>query len=312
MSLETDLLVDRSRLKRRLAAWRIIAVLALLGCVLIALGRGATGLARPHIARLSVDGIITDNRKLIDQVRGLSGDKNVKALILDIDSPGGTVAGGEQLHDAIAAVAANKPVAAVMRGTAASAGYMVAVPAQRIFAQEATLTGSIGVLLETGEISGLLNKIGVSTETIVSGPLKGQPNFTAPLSDQGREVLHGLVMDLFEQFVSMVAAGRHMDVAKVRSLADGRAYTGRQALTLGLVDQIGAEPEARAWLAGRGVSEKLPVQDVTRRGWTDRMFGGAASGLLGTILEDGAKSLWPQRVTLDGAWALWQPLQGER
>lgn len=189
---------------------------------------------------------------------------------------------------------------------------MVAVPAQRIFAQEATLTGSIGVLLETGEISGLLNKIGVSAETIVSGPLKGQPSFTEPLSAQGREVLQGLVMDLFDQFVGMVAAGRHMDVAKVRALADGRAYTGRQALALGLVDQIGAEPDARAWLAGRGVPEKLPIQEVPRRSWAERTFGGGASGLLGAILRDGAKSLWAQSVTLDGAWALWQPSQSER
>ncbi len=236
----------------------------------------------------------------------------MKALIVDINSPGGTVAGGEGLHDAIAAVAASKPVAAVMHGTAASAGYMVAVPAQRIFAQEATLTGSIGVLLETGEISGLLSKLGVTTETIVSGPLKAQPNFTAPLSEQGRDVLHGLVMDLFDQFVGMVATGRHMDVAKVRSLADGRAYTGRQALALGLIDQIGAEADARAWLGGRGVSEKLPVRDLPRRSWAERAFGGGASGLLGAILGDGAKSLWAQSVTLDGAWALWQPSQGER
>ena len=171
----------------------------------------------------------------------LADNDRVKALIVAIDSPGGSVAGGEGLHDAIAHVAGKKPVVAVMGGTAASAGYMVAVPAARIFAREGTLTGSIGVLLETGEVSGLLKTIGVSAEAITSGPLKDQPSFTRPLTPQGRDVLQGLVMDMYDQFVGMVANGRHMDAARVRELADGRAYTGRQALKLGLVDAIGGE-----------------------------------------------------------------------
>jgi protease-4 len=317
MSLETDMLFDRRRLKRRLVGWRVVAVLALLGCVLIGLGRGGLersglGFARPRVARVTISGLITDDSKLIDRVRGLADDDSVKALIIDIDSPGGTVAGGEGLHDAIATVAARKPVAAVMHAMAASAGYMVAVPAQRIFAQDATLTGSIGVLLQTGEVSGLLQKIGVTAEAITSGPLKDQPSLTSPLTDQGRAVLHGLVMDLYDQFVGMVAEGRHMDPAKVRSLADGRAYTGRQALALGLVDQIGGEPAARAWLADHGVSAKLPVEDVKPHSWSERMLGASTSSLLGTILADGAKTVWAQSVTLDGAWALWQPSQGER
>ena len=148
----------------------------------------------------------------------LADNANVKALIVAIDSPGGSVAGGEGLHDAIARVAAKKPVVAVMGGVAASAGYMIAVPAARIFAREATLTGSIGVLLETGEVSGLLKSIGVNAEAITSGPLKDQPSFTRPLSPQGRDVLQGLVMDMYDQFVGMVVSGRHMDDARVREL----------------------------------------------------------------------------------------------
>jgi protease-4 len=111
----------------------------------------------------------------------------------------------------------------------------------RIFAREGTLTGSIGVLLETGEVSGLLKTLGIDAEAITSGPLKDQPSLIRPLTPEGRDVLHGLVMDMYDQFVGMVAAGRHMDAARVRELADGRAYTGRQALQLGLVDAIGGE-----------------------------------------------------------------------
>lgn len=309
MSLETDLLVDRRRLKRRLSGWRIVAVLALLGCVLIAIGRSGVGLPQAHVARLSVTGIITDDHALARRVTALAGDSSVKALIVSINSPGGSVAGGEGLHDAIAAVAARKPVVAVMGGVAASAGYMIAVPAARIFARDATLTGSIGVILQTGEISGLLDKIGITAEAITSGPLKDQPSLTQPLTQQGRQVLHGLVMDLYDQFVGMVAAGRHMTVDQVRALADGRAYTGRQALKVGLVDQIGGEPQARAWLAAhRGVAAGLPVRDVERKSFLERSLSASLGRmLLVAVLGDEAKTLLGQGVMLDGAWAVWQP-----
>jgi protease-4 len=180
---------------------------------------------------------------------------------------------------------------------------MIAVPAERIFAREATLTGSIGVLLETGEVSGLLGKIGISTDAIVSGPLKDQPSFTKPMSPEGRQVLQALVMDMYDQFVGMVATGRHMDPARVRELADGRAYTGHQALKLGLVDQIGDERDAREWLAAtKGVPADLPVDDLS----TDSLSGRLFSSSVGWVVDSVWKSLFSQGVMLDGAWALWQ------
>ncbi len=309
MTLETDLLLDRRRLKRRLLIWRTVAVLAVLACALVIVGRSGFGVSRPHIARLTLSGLITEQSKLVEAVEKLANDSATKALIVRIDSPGGSVAGGEAFHDAIANVAAKKPVVAVMGGLAASAGYMVAVPAARIFAREATLTGSIGVLLQTGEASGLLSKLGVTADAIVSGPLKDQPSFTQPMSPEGRQVLQALVMDMYDQFVGLVAAGRHMDAARVRELADGRAYTGRQALKLGLIDAIGGEPEAREWLATeRSVSKNLPVEDVGTDGWAARTFGEGAGGLLNLAL----KSVLSQGVRLDGAWAVWQPaVQGD-
>jgi protease-4 len=258
---------------------------------------------RDHIARLTVSGIITEDRKIDQAVTKLADDKSVKALIVSIDSPGGSVAGGEALHDAIERVAAKKPVVAVMGGVAASAGYMVAVPASRIFAREGTLTGSIGVLLETGEASGLLKNLGITAEAITSGPLKDQPSFIRPLTPEGRDVLHGLVMDMYNQFVGMVAAGRHMDAAKVRELADGRAYTGRQAVQLGLIDAIGGEYDARQWLAKtKGVSTDLPVEDVSTAGFAGR----ALSSSLLRLFDVAWKIMFSQGVILDGGWALWQ------
>jgi protease-4 len=303
MSLETDLLLDRRRLKRRLLFWRSFAVLAVIAAFLVAMRGEGVQFGRAHLARLTVSGIITDDRKLVEAVTKLVDNDSVKALIVTINSPGGSVAGGESLHDAIALVAQKKPVVAVMGGTAASAGYMIAVPAARIFARQGTLTGSIGVLLETGEVSGLLKTLGIDAEAITSGPLKDQPSLIRPLTPEGRDVLHGLVMDMYEQFVGMVAAGRHMDAARVRELADGRAYTGRQALRLGLVDAIGGEHDARAWLAeSKGVSADLPVDDVSTTGFAGR----ALSSSLGWMLDSLWKSLFSQGVILDGAWAIWQ------
>lgn len=308
MTLETDLLLDRRRLKRRLVFWRTFAVVAVVAVLLVSVRGGGGGLpGGPHVARLSVTGLITENRKLTEAIDKLADDSSVKALIVAIDSPGGTVSGGESLHNAIARVAAKKPVVAVMGGVAASAGYMVAVPSDRIFARESTLTGSIGVLLETGEISGLLSKVGITSETVVSGPLKDQPSLTHPISEQGRAVLHGLVQDMYDQFVGMVAAGRHMQPDAVRQLGDGRAYTGRQALGLGLIDQIGEERDARDWLAAKkNVSASLPTEDVTTTTLLDRTL----SGSLGPLFEGVWKTFVSQSVRLDGAWAVWQRTDG--
>ncbi len=284
---------------RRLNLWRVAAVVA--GVVAVAalvVPRAGGGLGR-HVARVNVTGVITEDRKLIESVVALAKDKSVPAVIVSIDSPGGSVAGGESLRAALLRVAAAKPVVAVMRGTAASAGYMVALPAARIFARDATLTGSIGVILQTGEVSGLLGRLGLSAEAITSGPLKDQPSLTRELTSQGREYLHGLVGDMFDQFVSMVAEARHMDKEQVRGLADGRAYTGRQAQKLGLVDEIGGEIEAREWLAReRGVAVSVPAFDVKPGDLYERTVGATLSGLVRSALSGVAAP--------SGVWAIWQ------
>jgi protease-4 len=303
MALEVDLLLDRRRLKRRLILWRTLAVIACVVAVLAGLrGAGLTG-GGAHIARLPVTGIITDDRKLVEAVRAAGKDKNVKALIVSIDSPGGSVSGGESLYRAIKFVAEKKPVVAVMGGLAASAGYMIAMPANQVFASEATVTGSIGVLMETGEVSGLLGKLGITAEALTSGPLKDQPSFTRPLTPEGREALRAIVLDMYDQFVGMVATGRHMEPDAVRALADGRAYTGRQALKLGLIDAIGDEQDARAWLEKvKGLSADLPVEDIS----TTSLAGKMLTSELSPILDLVAKTLISQSVMLDLPWALWQ------
>jgi protease-4 len=307
MSLETDLLIDRGRLKRRLLFWRVLTALVVVGCALFVLAPNLRPGRGGHLTRLTVSGLITDDRRLNEAVAALARNEDVRGLIVSIDSPGGSFAGGESLHDAIQQVAARKPVVAVMGGTAASAGYMVALPAARIFARSSTLTGSIGVLLQTGDVSGLLERLGISTEAIISGPLKDQPSYTHPISPRGREVLQALVMDMYDQFVGMVAAGRHMQPDQVRALADGRPYTGRQALDLGLVDAIGGEAEARAWLAAeKGIPVGLPVDELRLGNLARRVLVGSFA----PVLDELIKSVLSQGLRLDGAWAIWQPAIG--
>ena len=301
MALDADLLIDRRRLKRRLALWRGFALLLVLGAALAWIGRSGDlpGLGGGHVERLTVQGFISDDRKLHEAIDKLSRDGSVRAVLVAIDSPGGSVGGGEALHAALTRLRATKPVVAVMRGTAASAGYMTAVAAERIFARESTLTGSIGVILQTIDPSDLLARLGVRGEALVSGPLKDQPNPFHPLSEEGRAALQGVVGDMYAQFVEKVAVGRHMPTERVRALADGRVLTGRQALEAGLVDAIGGEAEARAWLAAeKGVPADLPVQDLETRGLAERLVGSAFGGF--------AKSLISEWLGVDGLGLLWQ------
>ena len=301
MALETDLLIDRRRLKRRLALWRGAAVLLLLaGALAFGAQRIDLPFGRGHVMRLPVEGFISDDRKLSEAIDRLAKDDTAKALVVSIDSPGGSVGGGEMLHAALLRLRETKPVVAVMRGTAASAGYMTAVAAERIWARDSTVTGSIGVLLQTFDGSELLGRLGLRTDAIVSGPLKAQPSPFQPMSPEGRAALQGVIGDMYDQFVGMVVAGRKLPEDKVRALADGRVFTGRQALAAGLVDAIGGEREARAWLAAeRQVPEDLPVRDLETRGTAERLLGATWNGAIKTLVSE-----W---LGVDGVRLLWQP-----
>ncbi|MBE9603459.1 signal peptide peptidase SppA [Acetobacteraceae bacterium H6797] len=301
MSLDADYLLDRRRLKRSRALWRGLAVFAVLAAIGVTVAKQGElpAVNRAHVARLEVSGTITEDRKVIEALDKAAKDQSLRALLVEIDSPGGTVTGGESLYEALKRVAAVKPVVALMGGTAASAGYMIAMPAERVFAREMTVTGSIGVLMQGVEVSGLLEKLGIAPQTIASGPLKDQPSPFRPLTPEGRAALQGVIDDLLSRFVAMVAEGRKMPEARVRELADGRIFTGRQALQLGLVDAIGGEPEARAWLASqKGVPASLPIREIDTRDSTSRLLGEAFGHATKTVISE-----W---LGVDRVLALWQ------
>ena len=307
---EADLLVDRRRLKRQISFWRLAAILVALATIVgSALQFGRPLVGHGHIGRFSVTGVIADDRPRFEALREAARDPRLKAIVVRIDSPGGTVVASEELYRQLRQIAGRIPVVAVMGQTAASGGYMVALGADRIFAREGTITGSIGVLMQTADVSGLLRKLGVSMEQIRSVPLKAVPNPLEPLTDEGRRAVREIIEDMHAMFVGMVAERRRLDADRALRVSDGRVYTGRQALPLGLVDELGGEDAALDWLAKeRGVPRDMPVRDVRvsrpGEGWRD-LSSRALSALTG-------KSYLPERLTIDGLVALWHPDLGQR
>lgn len=300
MTLDADSLLDRKRLKRRLGLWRVLAILALVAVVVVAVGRFDGFWQKRHVARLTVSGIITNDRQRDEALARAAEDANVAALILHIDSPGGTVVGGETLYRSVRATAEKKPVVAVMGTLATSGGYMAALGADYILAHQGTVTGSIGVVLQTTDISGLLSKLGIATEALKSGPLKAVPSPFEPLSDEAREATMTVVTDMYDMFVDMVVEERKLPRETALELADGRIYTGRQAAANGLVDETGGEEAARQWLEKEhDIPKSLPVRDVQiKRGAADWLR------LVGSLT---GKTLFSERLTLDGLVSLWHP-----
>jgi protease-4 len=298
--MDLDTLLDRRRLKRRLTFWRISAIVAGAALVIVGVGKFNSFSDRDHIAVLNISNIIVDDHDRSSALLDVAKDKSIKALVVHINSPGGTVVGGETLYLHLRKVAEKKPVVAVLSDLATSAGYMAAIAADRIFARQSTVTGSIGVIMQTTDITGLLKKIGIKPEAIKSAPLKASPNPLEPMSKKARIAAQAVVSDMFDMFVDMVAERRKMDKITVKKLADGRVYTGRQAIKNGLIDAIGGEKEALDWLTkSKKISRKLPLKTVKIR---------HDDGFFGKMLDDVfGKTLFSERLRLDGLISLWHP-----
>jgi protease-4 len=300
---DPDSLVDRRRLKRQVSGWRLAAVVAAVAAIAAAVGRFELLGGEDHVAWVQVSGIIIDDQDRTRTIRQIGEDASAKALIVRVDSPGGTVVGGESLFRHLRNVAEKKPVVAVLGEVAASGGYMVALAADHIVAREGTLTGSIGVIMQNTDITGLLAKLGIEAEAIKSGPLKAVPSPLERLTDEGRAATRRLVEDMHQMFTAMVAERRGLPLPRATELADGRVFTGRQARAAGLVDTIGGEEEARQWLAERGISRRLPSRKIQ----IERDDDFWPSLIRSTIQGVTGKTYLSERLTLDGLVALWHP-----
>ena len=312
-----DYLVDRRRLRRQLGFWRVAAFLAAALFILALAARwfGAPGLGGAHIARLTVSGFLSGNEqtlKLIGEARDLPA---AAAVVVRIDSPGGSTEGSEEIYDALRRLAAKKPVAAVVGTMAASGAYIAALGADRIFVRGNSMVGSIGVLVEYPNVSGLMDKVGVKLELIKSSPLKASPNGLEPTSEEARAAMAALVANSFDWFKGLVKERRALSDDELAKVDDGRVFTGRQGLLLKLADAIGGEREAIAWLeSDKGVAKNLPVRDYKpNSGWGQfKLTSLAAAAADGLGLSSLARTLRysDAGAPVDGLVSVWQVSDG--
>jgi protease IV len=318
MASRADDIIDRRRLRRKLTFWRVAALLV----VALAVGsasywyfRDTTGgAAAAHIAKVKIEGTIVENEELIERLDRIRKSPAVRGVILAINSPGGTTAGGEAIFEEVRRLAAEKPVVAQVGTLAASAGYMVASATDHIVARQSSIVGSIGVLIQFPDLTGLMEKLGIGVESVKSSPLKAEPSPFTPTTDEERQMVRALIMDSYDWFVGLVEDRRPLTRAEVQALADGSIFTGRQALQRKLVDTLGGEREAVAWLATKGVDPELGVVE-----WKPRRSGGLLSAftaggeglarLLGLpdYAGDIIRELGADRIFLDGLLSVWQP-----
>jgi protease IV len=249
-------------MRRFFTFWRVVAVLALALAAYAVFSSGAAEPPGPYVARHEILGVIQDDPDRDRMFAELAGDGEAKALILRINSPGGTTAGSEALFESLRMVAERKPVVAVMGEAAASGGYIAALAADRIVARGNTITGSIGVIAQFPRVDGLLDKFGVTMREVKSSPLKAAPSPFGPPDPRALEVEREMVEDSYQWFRRLVGARRNLSGNRLDAVADGRVFTGRQALEAGLIDEIGGERTALEWLGSKGIDSALPVADV--------------------------------------------------
>jgi protease-4 len=322
MSPDSDVIVDRRKIRRKLTFWRVLAALVVIAAIVTVAvvatpaGRG-TFTASGSIARVNIEGLIRSDHDRVEALERLE-KSSAAAVVVHINSPGGTTAGSEQLYDALVRLKAKKPVVVVVEGLAASGGYIAAIAADHIVAQQSSLVGSIGVLFQYPNFSELMKTVGVKVEEVKSSPLKAAPNGFEPTSPEARAALDSLVKDSYAWFRGLVKQRRGMEDGLLEKVADGRVFTGRQAVELKLVDALGDEKTAIAWLvAEKNVKKDLPVRDfkLTPRIGDLTFLRTAASitldalglGAVARQVEHAGLVQAVDRLGLDGMLALWQP-----
>jgi len=320
MTLDSDILIDRRRLRRRLTVWRVVAILAVIAAIAFAAAQGdrepLSVFGRDHIARIAVSGFIGDNAKRHELLEKLRKNPHVKAVIVTVDSPGGTTVGGEALYLDLRELAQAKPVAAVFGTVAASAAYLGGIATDYIVARGNTITGSVGVIFQWAEVSDLLSKLGVKIDEIRSGPLKAEPSPFTPASEEARRLSEELVKESQVWFVDLVSERRKDVAPHLDEIKTGRIYTGREALKAGLIDAIGDEQTAIKWFTDiKKVERGLKVQDWKPESSSDfGIFRSAAAAMadglgLSRILDlsilSGFDALKQQ--PLDGLFSIWHP-----
>lgn len=260
-----DLLLDREILLKQVKKWKWMFFLSLL-ILLLSLGGKKDFASKGYkeskdiIAQVDIVGVIDRNNDLIDELKSLEEDKHVKALLLFIDSPGGTTYASEELYETIKKIKKTKPVVAVLGTVAASGGYLVALAADYIVARSMTITGSIGVISENIEVTELAQKLGIKLENYKSSPLKASPNFFEKTGEEVKQAEMEVINDSYDIFLKYFMESRKLKREQALELANGRIYIGKRAKDLNLIDSIGGSDEALKWLEKeKKIDKKIPL-----------------------------------------------------
>lgn len=255
MVIPPDYLIERKHNKRKLTLWKLIAIFLFVALIIIVIVKRQENSTSSqyigsgkYIASVLIDEIIFEDAKRDKKLEKIIDDERISALIVNVNSPGGTVVGSEKIYNILRKISAKKPVAIVMGTIAASGGYLISLGGDYIVSHNGTITGSIGVIFQTFEVTDLATKLGITFNNFKSGELKAAPNPTEKVTESVREAIMLNIEDNYEYFVELVAARRDLPIDYVKKLADGRIYSGRQALKLKLVDAVGTQEDAIKWL----------------------------------------------------------------
>ncbi|AFC71175.1 signal peptide peptidase SppA [Rickettsia australis] len=268
MSITPDYLIERRQIKSRLLIWKLAAII-LIAIVFLLVGKDFVlqevlpiNINEDYIASILIDEIILEDEKRDKKLKKIINDSHIKALIVNVNSPGGTVVGSEKIYTILRKISEKKPVVIVMGTMAASGGYLISLGGDYIISHNGTITGSIGVILQTAEVTELAQKLGIKFNNFKSGELKAAPNLTEKLTEAVRVAIMENIEDTYNFFLELVSERRNLPIEEVKKLADGRVYSGRQALKLKLVDAIGSEDTALKWLQEvKKINANLLVKD---------------------------------------------------
>lgn len=321
MTQETEGILDRRRLRRKLGLWRTLAVIAgilFVGTMALFSSGGANKLVqKAQIARVTLEGMITEDRKTIQLLKRIAEADHVKGVIVFVNSPGGTTTGGESLYQGLRDISARKPVVAQFGTIAASAAYMAGLGTDHIVARSNSITGSVGVLMQWPQVTELLDKLGIKMNTVKSGNLKAEPSPFSELDQENRALLNQMIEESQRWFLNLVRERRQIDTAAVPGLEAGRVYSGREALDYKLVDEIGGEGEAVKYLVEkRKVPANLEVKDWKPKNDLDWPFSNALARYMiritGALLGGVGDNWSPLPASgLEGLVSLWQPSTAE-
>jgi len=256
------------------------------------------------IGVIDMTGPITSAQELTDDLISFGDNQSIKAVILRIDSPGGAVGPSQEIYQEVLRLQKKKPVIVSMGSVAASGGYYIAAAAGRLFANPGTITGSIGVIMTFPNYEELMQKVGVATVVVKSGRFKDMGSATRSFTEDERKLLQSMIDDVHAQFVEAVSLGRELPAAEVVKIADGRIFSGRQALALGLIDELGGFQDALRYaadLTGLGDDPHLVYPEEKRQGLLERIINMTLGDLLPTMSragQTGPQYLWPGVVGL--------------